>query len=84
MLFLYGRPIRRQILCQIGNGVPCDLHGSRGPRGAGGKLGIDPGGVVHEIGIKPSGLDLLIGQIPGQLVDDCPHHLQVPQFLSPH
>ena len=53
-----------------------------GPGVAGGELGKDPGGVVHEVGLKAGVLDLLLRQVSGQLVDDGPHHLQVPQLLG--
>ena len=71
-----------QVLREVGNGVAGDLHGSGGPGVAGGKLGEDPGGVIHKISLKARVLDLLLRQVPGQLVDDGPHHFQVSQFLG--
>ena len=75
---LLGGPVLRE----VGDGVAGDLHGGGGPGVAGGELGEDPGGVVHEVGLKAGVLDLLLRQVPGQLVDDGPHHLQVPQLLG--
>ena len=59
----------RQILCQVGNNVACDLHCGRGPRIAGGKLRVDSHSVIDEIGVKAGGFDLLLVQIAGELMD---------------
>lgn len=82
MLFLYGRPIRRQILRQIGNDVAGDLHGGGGPGISRGKLGIYSSGVIHKIGVEPRGFNLFLTQVTGKLVNQGSYHLQVPQFLS--
>ena len=81
MLFLYGRPIRRQILCQIPDNVPSHLHGGGRPGEAGGELRKHTGGMVHKIGVKARGLDLLLRKVPGQLMNQGSHHFQVPQFF---
>ena len=45
-------------------------------------MGIDAGGMIHKIGIKAGGPDLVLIQIAGELVNQGAHHLQVAQFLS--
>ena len=72
----------RQIFRQIGNDVAGDLHGGGGPGIAGGKLGKHASGVIHKVGIKAGGSDLLLAEVPGQLVDQGAYHFQMPQFLS--
>lgn len=69
MLSLRHRPIRRQILSQIGNDISGDLHGGGGPGVAGGKLGVHPRGVVHKVGVKPGGPDLILTEVAGELMD---------------
>ena len=81
MLSLHHCSICGKILGKVCDGVAGDLHGGGGPGVAGGKLGEYAGGVVHEIGIKAGGLDLLLGQVSSQLVNQCADHLQMPQFL---
>lgn len=54
--FLLGR----HVLGQIGDDVSGDLHGGRGPGIAGRELGIDAGGMIHKVGIKAGGSDLLL------------------------
>ena len=71
-----------QILCQVGDGVALDLHTCGGPGEAGGGGGVYAGAVVDEVGGKGGVLDLGVGQLPGQLVDDGPDHFQVSQLLS--
>ena len=83
-LFLHSRTICGQVFREVCDGVAGDLHGGGGPGEAGGELGEDPGGVVHEVGFKSGILDLLLCQVPGQLVNDGPHHLQMTQFLCTH
>ena len=82
MLSLRNRPICRQVLGQIGDDIAGDLHSGRRPGIAGGKLRIDTGGMIHKIGIKAGGSDLILVQVTGELVNQSAHHLQVPQFLS--
>ena len=76
-----GLLLRRQVLGQIGDQVALDRHGRRVPREAGGCGGIDTGGVIHKVGVEAGGLDVLLRQIAGQLVDDGADHLQMPQLL---
>ena len=73
--------LRGQILGQICEGVALDGHGGRGPGEAGGGSGVDPGGVVDEVGGEGGVLDLGIGHLAGELMDDGADHLQVAQFL---
>lgn len=75
MLFLYGRPIRRQVLSEIGDDIPSNLHGGGGPGIAGGELRIDTGGMVHEIGVESGGPDLIFSEVAGELVDQGAYHL---------
>lgn len=79
-----GFLLRRQILRQVGDDIARDLHGRGGPGIAGGKLGIDACGVIHEVGVKACGFDLAVAQVTGELVDEGAHHFQVAQFLSPY
>lgn len=81
MLSFRYRPICRQILGQIRDHVPGDLHGGGGPGIAGGELGIYAGGVIHEVRVKAGGLDLAVAEVPGELVHQGAHHFQVTQFL---
>lgn len=83
LLPLRHRPIRRQILCQVPNDIPGYLHGSGRPGETGSELWKHAGGMVHEVGVKTGGLNLLLAEIPGQLVDQSAHHLQMPQLFCP-
>ena len=78
---IFNRLLRRQILGQVGDGVALDGHAGGGPGEAGGGGGVDPGGVVHEIGGEGGILDLGVGHLPGELMDDGSHHLQVSQLF---
>lgn len=71
----------RHVFGQIGDDVSGDLHGGGGPGIAGSELGIDAGGMVHKVGIKAGGSDLILAQVAGELMDQGAHHLQVSQFL---
>ena len=81
MLFVGSCSIGGKILGEVGDGVAGDLHGGGRPGAAGGELREHAGGVIQKIGVKAGGLDLLLGQIPGQLMNQCADHLQMPQFL---
>ena len=81
MLSLHDCSICCQVLCQIGDGIAADLDAGCGPGRTGGCGGVDAGGVVDKIGVEAGGFDLILRQVPGQLVDDGADHLQVPQFL---
>lgn len=70
-----------KVLCQVGDGVARDLHGTGGPRRAGGKLWENAGRVVDKIGGEARLADLLLRQIARELVDDGADHLKMPQLL---
>ena len=70
-----------QILCQVGDDVALDSHGGGAPGETGGGGRVDAGGMIHKIGVKSALFYLLFAEIPGELMDDGPDHLQVPQFL---
>lgn len=74
----------RQILRQISDQVALTGHtgGAVGESGGGG--GVDPGGAVYEVGVKSGSLDLLIRQVPGQLMDDGADHFQMAKLLCPY
>ena len=71
-----------QILRQVGDQVTLDGHGSGVPRKAGGRRGVDARGVIHEIGVEAALLDVLLAEIPGQLMHNGADYLQMSQFLS--
>ena len=70
-----------QVLGEVGDHIAGGLHGGGAPGVAGGELGVDPGGVVHEVGGKWSALDVADLQVPGELVDHRPNHFKVPQLI---
>ena len=70
------------ILGEVADHIPLDADAGGVPGGAGGGGGIDPGGVVHKVGGEAPLLQLLLGEAPGELVDDGPDHLQVAQLLG--
>lgn len=76
-----GFLFRGQILCQIRNQVTFYGHGCGIPRESGGCCGINACGVIHKIRIKAALLDIVITEIPRQLVHDRANHLKMPQFL---
>ena len=71
-----------QILRQVGDQVALHRHAGGAVREAGGGGGVHAGGPVHKIRVKARGPDLLLGEVPGQLVDDGADHLQMAQLLS--
>ena len=71
-----------KVLGQIGDRVAGDGHRCRAPRRAGGRLRIDARGVVDKVGGKARRRDLLLRERARELVDDRPHHLQMPQLLG--
>lgn len=81
MLSLHNRSICGKILGEIRDGIAGDLHGGGGPGIAGGELWEHAGSVIHKIGVETGGLDLLLGQVSSQLVNQRADHLQMPQFL---
>lgn len=54
----------------------------RTERRAGGRCRVNARRVVDEIRIKALLLNLLLRQIPRQLVHDCPHHLEMSEFFG--
>lgn len=80
-LCLHGCSIGSKVLGQIGDRVAGDGHRRRAPRRAGGRLRIDARGVVDKVGGKARRRDLLLRERARELVDDRPHHLQMPQLL---
>ena len=72
-----------QVLRQIGDGIALDGHGRGIPGETCRCRGIDPYGVVHEVGCERGVTELIVLQIPRQLVDDGPNHFQMPQFFGP-
>ena len=81
MLFLCSRTICCKVLCQVGDGIARDLHGTGGPRRAGSKLWENAGRVVDKIGGEARLADLLLRQIARELVDDGANHLKMSQLL---
>ena len=82
---MYGRPISGQVLGQVGDDVAGGLDGPGGPGESRGGGGVDAGGVVYEVGREGGTVpDLLVGEIPGELVDDGRDHLHVAQFFGPY
>ena len=77
-----GLLLRRQILRKVGQDVAGGLHGGGRPGITGGELGIDAGGVIHKVGVKAGSPDLLLGEAPGELMDDGGHHLHMAQLLG--
>lgn len=75
--FLFGGKVFRQITDHIT--LDCHGCGIIGPTGGSG--GVDSCRVIHEVGIKACGFDLIFAQIAGQLMDNGADHLQVPEFF---
>lgn len=73
--------LRRKVFVEVGDRVAGHGEGRGAKRRAGRGNGIDAGGVIHKIIGKALGLDLLRRQVPGQLVDDGAHHLQMGKLL---
>ena len=71
-----------EILVKIGKNVAlnADILGIKG--NACGGHGIDPRGVIHEVGGEGGILDLLLGEASGELVEDGADHLQVRELLT--
>ena len=83
LLPLRHRPIRRQILGQISDQIALAGHTGGAVGEPGGSGGIHARCAVHKISVEPGGLDLLIREVPGQLVDDGANHFQMPKFVRP-
>lgn len=70
-----------EVLVEVGNRVALDLQIRGGKRLARGGGGIGAHRVVHEVFIKAARLDLLGGEVTGQLMDDGGNHLRVPHLI---
>ncbi len=81
MLYLVKRSLCPQILAEICHGITLHLQHAGVVYAAGGRIGEHACGVIHEVGRKGAVLNLGILQIPGQLMDDGAHHLQMPQLF---
>lgn len=81
MLSLHNRSICCKVLCQVCDGVACDLHGAGRPGCTGGKLWEDADRVVDKIGRKARLADLFLREITRKLVDDGTNHLKMSQLL---
>ena len=71
-----------QILVEIRKDVPLDphvLHVEGHPRGGD---GVDPRGVIHKVGGEGGVLDLLLGEIAGELVENGGDHFQMGKLLG--
>ena len=69
---------------EVGDDVALDahvLHIEGDPRGG---YGVDPRGVIHEVGGEGGVLDLLLGEIAGELVKNGGDHFQMRQLLGAH
>ena len=76
-----GLLLGRQILMEISEDVPLDahvFHVKGHPRGGD---GVDPRGMIHKVGGEGGVLDLLLGQVAGELVEDGGDHFEVGQLL---
>ena len=74
-----------KVLSQVTDRIALDGHRGCGPGKTGGGGGIDAGGVVHKVGGEGGvGLDLIVGEAAGQLMDDGGYHFQMAQFFRPY
>ncbi len=67
---------------QVSDNVPRGLELVGGERNTARCLGPDAQGVIHIVFVKAASLDLLHGEVAGQLVDNGPYDLHVSQFLG--
>ena len=64
------------ILGEVTDGIALYPNGGSRPGESRGCRGINPRSVVHKVGGKPRViLDLVVGEVPGQLVDNGGNHL---------
>ena len=71
------------IFAEVTDHVALDADAGGIPREAGGGSGVDAGGVIHKIrGKGRTAAHLLVGEIPGELVDDGADHLQMAQLFG--
>jgi len=77
-----GFLLRGKILRQVGDHIAFHLNAGGTPWEAGSGSGINPGGVIDEIGGKIRHTDVLVGEVAGQLIDHGTHHFQMAQLLG--
>ena len=82
MLSLHDRSIGGHILMEVGDGVALGLEIIAGEAGPAGSHGIDPRGVIDKIVGEALGLDLLHGEVAGELIDHGRDHLKMRQLLG--
>ena len=82
MLYLVKRSLRTKVFAEVCHGIAFDLHGCGTPGETGRGSGVNAGSVVHKVGSEGGILDLMVLQIPGQLVNDGSDHFQVSQFFN--
>ena len=70
-----------QVLGEVCHRVAFDGHRRGVPGESSGCSGVNAYCMIDEVRGKGAVLNLLIAEIPGQLMDDGPDHLQVSQFL---
>ena len=71
----------RQVLCQIGDGIPFGLEFAGVERNAASRLRPEGQGVINIVFVKPRGFDFLRSQILGQLVDNGTDHFHMSQLF---
>ena len=72
-----------KILGQIGDHITGGLDRGGTPWETGSGSGVDACGMIHKVGGKAGVfLNLFVGQIAGQLMDNGGHHFQMAQFFS--
>ena len=70
-----------QVFCKIGDHIAFYADAGGVPGGTRCSGGVDTGGVVSEIGSKTAFPDLILCQVPSQLVNDGAHHFKVSKFF---
>lgn len=75
--------IRSHVFREIADRVSFHSDGGGGEGEAGGGSGVDAGGMIHEVGGEAGVvLDLLVGEVAGELVYDGGNHLHVAEFFG--
>lgn len=72
---------RGHILTQVSNNVTSGLHTGRSPGIPRCGGGVNAGGVIYEIGSEGTVLDLFLGKVAGQLMDNRADHFKMAQFF---
>lgn len=81
-LFLYDCTIGGEVFVDVCQRVARYGDARCTERRAGGRYRVNARRVVDEIRIKALLSNLLLRQIPRQLVHDCPHHLEMSEFFG--